>query len=223
MSQFLASVHESWLPILEPFRQQISEIEQFLNMEESAGRHYWPHYENVFTALSIPFNEVHVVVVGQDPFPTPDHAMGLSFSVNSHVSPLPKSLINIFKELADDLGCAVPKSGDLSNWHRQGVLLLNRVLTVQEANTGSHRGIGWEDITLALVQALAEREEPVVAILWGKDAQLLSNLFASEQVISSAHPSPLSAYRGFFGSRPFSRCNALLQRNGQAPINWCLP
>ena len=156
-----------------------------------------------------------MAIVGQDPYPTPGHAHGLAFSVPAEVRPLPKSLQNIFKELADDVGGA-PSSGDLTPWVDQGVLLLNRVLTVRAGQPGSHRGRGWEALTEAILRATA----PTVVILWGNDAQTAAPFFPDATVITSAHPSPLSAHRGFFGSRPFRRANTALQAKGQQPIAW---
>jgi uracil-DNA glycosylase len=165
---------------------------------------------------------VRVLVVGQDPYPTPGHAIGLSFAVQRGVRPLPRSLQNIFKELVADTGVAVPEHGDLTAWTRQGVLLLNRVLTVSPGKPGSHRGRGWEQVTEAAVRGLVARRAPLVAILWGRDAQNLRPLLGETPVVQSAHPSPMSADRGFFGSRPFSRTNALLADQGAGPVDWRL-
>lgn len=181
-----------------------------------------PAQDHVLRAFEQPFSEVKVVIVGQDPYPTLGDAMGLSFSV-SPGSKIPRSLVNIFKELEADLGFAPPNHGDLSSWADQGVLLLNRVLTVPAGNAGGHRGKGWEDFTLAAITALAQRPAPLVAILWGKDAEKLEPLLAQHHIIKSAHPSPLSARRGFFGSTPFSRVNDYLQSQGVRPIDWRLP
>jgi len=163
--------------------------------------------------------------VGQDPYPTPGHAVGLSFSVGPEVRPLPASLVNIFREYSDDLGYPTPVNGDLTPWSERGVLLLNRVLTVQPGKPGSHRGKGWEEVTEQAIRALAARVGgvPLVAILWGRDARTLAPLLGDIDRIESAHPSPYSAANGFFGSRPFSRTNKLLDQRGAEPIDWKLP
>ena len=174
-------------------------------------------------AFGTPLYAVRVLIVGQDPYPTPGHAVGLSFSVAPEVRPLPKSLTNIFTELTDDLEVPRPTTGDLSPWAGRGVLLLNRVLTVQPGAPASHRGKGWEQVTEAAIRALATRGGPLVAVLWGRDAQGLAPVLGDVPQIASAHPSPLSASRGFFGSRPFSRANAALTTQGAHPIDWRLP
>ena len=179
--------------------------------------------EHVLRAFGQPLDAVRVLVVGQDPYPTPGHPVGLSFSVAPDVRPLPPSLVNIFTELGTDLGLPRPNTGDLTPWAERGVLLLNRVLTVGPGRPGSHRGRGWEDVTAAAIDALVARGGPLVAILWGRDARALAPSLGSVARIESAHPSPLSARSGFFGSRPFSRANDLLVRQGAAPIDWCLP
>jgi len=166
---------------------------------------------------------VRVLIVGQDPYPTPGHPIGLSFAVDGHVRPLPRSLANISRELVDDLGAPPLEHGDLTHWSANGVMLLNRVLTVEPGVPGSHRGRGWEAVTDHAVRSLVARDAPLVAILWGKDAQRLAPLLGSTPVIESAHPSPLSASRGFFGSRPFSRANALLEAQGADPVDWSPP
>jgi uracil-DNA glycosylase len=216
-------VDESWLPALDPHRETLTEIGEFLRAESAAGRPWAPAGENILRALRQPMNQVKVLIVGQDPYPTPGHAVGLSFSVAPNVMPIPRSLTNIYRELCDDIGCAKPTSGDLSPWSERGVLLLNRVLTVQCGISGSHRGKGWETITGAAIRALGTRADlPLVAILWGRDAQTAQELLPGIPVITSAHPSPMSADRGFFGSRPFSRANASLQVSGSEPIDWSL-
>ena len=175
-------------------------------------------------AFTQPFDEVRVLVVGQDPYPTAGHAVGLSFSVAPEVRPLPRSLVNIFREYADDLGHSLPSSGDLTPWATRGVLLLNRVLTVEPGRPGSHRGQGWEEVTEQAIRALVARDtEPMVAILWGRDARTLCPLLSDVPCIESAHPSPMSADRGFFGSRPFSRANEQLEELGGEPVDWTLP
>jgi uracil-DNA glycosylase len=194
----------------------------FLRREVQEGRGYLPAGDVVLRAFTQPFDAVRVLVMGQDPYPTPGHPVGLSFSVAPDVRPVPRSLQNIFRELTDDLGLPVPATGDLTPWFRSGVLLLNRVLTVRPGASGSHRGRGWEEVTEQAVRALAARDAPLVAILWGRDARSLKPLLPGVPVIESAHPSPLSA-QGFFGSRPFSRANAVLAGVGAQPVDWRLP
>lgn len=197
----------------------------FLRAEVAAGRRYLPAGPNVLRAFTFPFDAVRVLIVGQDPYPTPGHAVGLSFSVAPDVRPLPRSLANIFAEYRSDLGYPEPSSGDLTPWAQRGVLLLNRVLTVQPGNPASHRGRGWEAVTECAIRALADRGQPLVAVLWGRDASSLAPILSGGRsaVIESAHPSPLSASRGFFGSRPFSRANELLAGMGAEPVDWRLP
>jgi len=202
----------------------------FLRAEVAAGRRYLPSGENVLRAFKQPFAAVRVLIVGQDPYPTPGHAVGLSFSVGPEVRRLPGSLVNIFREYSEDLGYPAPATGDLTPWSERGVLLLNRVLTVQPGRPGSHRGKGWEEVTEQAIRALAARNSaggaggaPMVAILWGRDARTLVPLLEGIPAIESAHPSPYSAANGFFGSRPFSRANQLLQQQGAEPVDWKLP
>lgn len=195
----------------------------FLRAERAAGRAVLPAGGKILRAFEQPFADVRVLIAGQDPYPTPGHAVGLSFSVAAEVRPLPKSLQNIYAELVTDLAVPRPTSGDLTPWAERGVLLLNRVLTVRPGESGSHRGVGWEAVTECAIRALAGRREPLVAILWGRDARSLRPLLEPHGVIESAHPSPLSADAGFFGSRPFSRANALLTAAGARPIDWALP
>lgn len=195
----------------------------FLRAEIADGRGYLPPGPQVLRAFSRDPAEVRVLVVGQDPYPTPGHAVGLSFSVAPDVRPLPRSLTNIFREYQSDLSLAPPSTGDLTPWFERGVLLLNRVLTVRPGAPGSHRGRGWEDVTEAAIMYLAARPDPLVAILWGRDAQTAQRFLGSTPVIISAHPSPMSADRGFFGSRPFSRANDHLIAQGAAPVDWELP
>jgi uracil-DNA glycosylase len=209
--------------VLETEQATLSFLTDFLTEENAAGRPWLPATSNILRAFGKPFDEVRVLIMGQDPYPTPGHAVGLAFSVAADVQPLPRSLANIYKELCSDLGCTQPQNGDLQPWVDQGVLLLNRVLTVESGNAGSHRGKGWERITETAIRALAQRNIPLVAILWGNDAQTITPFLSDVPVIASAHPSPLSASRGFFGSRPFSRTNALLQEQGADPIHWELP
>lgn len=221
-SQLLEHVHPTWNPILESESQKVDELSDFLNTEAAAGNLWNPDRINIFRAFEQPLPEIRVLILGQDPYPTPGHAVGLSFSVGPDVAPLPRSLTNIFKELTTDIGCPMPRNGDLGPWSNQGVMLLNRVLTVGVGSPGSHRGKGWERITQIAIQALVNRHTPLVAILWGKDAQSIQHLLPGVPIIASAHPSPMSARRGFFGSRPFSRSNALLVELGGEPIDWDL-
>ena len=214
-------VDPSWLPALEPVEPIIHEIGERLRVEVSAGRGYLPAGANVLRAFSQPLPAVKVLIVGQDPYPTPGHAVGLSFSVAPGVKP-PKSLQNIFKELHTDLGLPIPTSGDLTPWSQRGVLLLNRVLTVSPGQAASHQGWGLEKVTEAAIKALVARDSALVAILWGRQAQSLTPMLGNTPIIASAHPSPLSASRGFFGSKPFSRTNALLEQQGVSAIDWSL-
>lgn len=216
-------VTADWADALAPVAPRITAMGDFLRAELAAGRGYVPAGPNVLRAFSRPLAGVRVLVVGQDPYPTPGHAVGLSFSVAPDVRPLPRSLGNIYAELRDDLGVEPAAHGDLTGWFTQGVLLLNRVLTVRPGAPGSHRGKGWEEVTQRAIEALVERGGPLVAILWGRDAQNLRPLLGDVPVITSAHPSPLSARSGFFGSRPFSRTNAALEAQGAEPIDWRLP
>jgi uracil-DNA glycosylase len=201
----------------------ITAVGDFLRSEVTAGRGYLPTGDNVLRAFSQPFDQVRVLIVGQDPYPTPGHPVGLSFSVNPQVRPLPRSLSNIFRELVDDVGVPPPSCGDLSPWASRGVLLLNRVLTVSPGKPGSHRGKGWEEVTAHAISALVQRDQPLVAILWGRDAQTLTPLLGNTPIVASVHPSPLSAHGGFFGSKPFSRVNEHLKSLGAQPIDWTLP
>ena len=218
-------VEHGWATALQPVADQVAKMGQFLRDEIAAGRRYLPAGPNVLRAFTFPFDNVRVLIVGQDPYPTPGHAVGLSFSVPPDVRPLPRSLANIFDEYAADLGHPQPSCGDLTPWAQRGVLLLNRVLTVRPSNPASHRGKGWEAVTECAIRALAARSQPLVAILWGRDASTLKPILAEGTcvAIESPHPSPLSASRGFFGSRPFSRANELLAKMGADPIDWRLP
>ncbi|HEY8662586.1 MAG TPA: uracil-DNA glycosylase [Propionibacteriaceae bacterium] len=209
-----------WAAALADVEPQIHAMGDWLRSELAAGRPYLPSGQNVLRAFTLPLEQVRVLVVGQDPYPTPGHPVGLSFSVGPDVTPLPASMRNMYKELSDDLGIAPPPNGDLSPWFTQGVLLLNRVLTVQPGSPGSHRGKGWEAITQGAIEVLAARGGPLVAVLWGRDARNLKPLLGEIPVVESAHPSPLSASAGFFGSRPYSRVNTLLTEQGAAPIRW---
>jgi len=217
-------IDPGWARALEPVADRVAAMGEFLRAENAAGYGYLPAGENVLRAFTFPFEEVRVLIVGQDPYPTPGHAVGLSFSVAPDVRPLPRSLENIFTELVADLGGSKPACGDLSPWSRQGVMMLNRVLTVRPGNPASHRGKGWEAVTECAIRALVARPQPLVAVLWGRDAQTLKPMLDGDRCrsIESVHPSPLSASRGFFGSRPFSRANALLTELGAEPIDWAL-
>ncbi|GAA4080378.1 MULTISPECIES: uracil-DNA glycosylase [Actinomadura] len=212
-----------WARALEPVAGRIAAMGDFLRAEVAAGRRYLPAGNLILRAFTQPFDEVKVLIVGQDPYPTPGHPVGLSFSVAPDVRPLPGSLINIFREYCDDLGHPQPSTGDLTPWAEQGVLLLNRSLTVMPGRPNSHRGKGWEEVTEQAIRALAARGRPLVAILWGRNARDLKPLLGAVPCIESAHPSPMSADRGFFGSRPFSRANQLLERQGAQPLDWKLP
>jgi len=218
-------VEVGWATALAPVADQVAQLGEFLRAEIAADRSYLPAGPNVLRAFTFPFEAVRVLIVGQDPYPTPGHAVGLSFSVAPDVRPLPRSLSNIFTEYSADLGYPAPASGDLTLWAQRGVLLLNRALTVRAGTPASHRGKGWEAVTECAIRALAARDEPMVAILWGRDAATLTPLLAEGgcAVIESAHPSPLSASRGFFGSRPFSRANELLAGMGVSALDWRLP
>lgn len=212
-----------WAQALAPAAPTVAALGTFLRGELDAGHGYLPAGENVLRAFTRPLSDVRVLIVGQDPYPTPGHAVGLSFSVAPSVRPIPRSLQNIYAELEADLGIPPARHGDLSAWFDQGVLLLNRVLTVRPGAIGSHRGKGWEQVTDTAIDALVARGGPLVAILWGRDAQTLGPRLGSIPTITSAHPSPMSATRGFFGSRPFSRANAALIDQGSLPIDWRLP
>ncbi len=229
MSLTLAELAESgrmdpgWARALAPVAPQIAALGERLRAETAAGRSYLPDGDRVLRAFAQPLADVRVLVVGQDPYPTPGHPIGLSFAVDPHVRPLPRSLANIYRELSDDLGIPPAAHGDLSAWSAQGVLLLNRVLTVSPGAPGSHRGWGWEAVTEHAIRALVARPGPLVAVLWGRDAAAVQPILETTPVVASPHPSPLSASRGFFGSRPFSRVNALLQEQGAEPVDWRLP
>jgi uracil-DNA glycosylase len=222
-------IDAGWAEALEPVAGQIAAMGEFLRAEIAAGRRYLPAGENVLRAFKQPLADVRVLIVGQDPYPTPGHAVGLSFSVAPEVKRLPPSLVNIFREYHDDLGYPAPSSGDLTPWTERGVLLLNRVLTVQPGKPGSHRGKGWEEVTEQAIRALVTRDRaaresgPLVAILWGRDARTLVPLLEGVPCIESAHPSPYSAANGFFGSRPFSRANQRLEQQGAEGVDWKLP
>ncbi len=212
-----------WAEAMAPVADRIAAMGDFLRAEIAAGRSYLPEPHAIFRAFATPLARVRVLIIGQDPYPTPGHPMGLSFSVAPDVRPLPRSLVNIYSELQADVGVPPAPHGDLSAWSDRGVMLLNRCLTVRPGEPASHRGRGWEAVTDRAIEALVERGGPLVAILWGRDAQSLAPRLGDVPRIESAHPSPLSASRGFFGSRPFSRANAALAAQGAEPIDWALP
>jgi len=217
-------VGAGWAEALDPVRDRIAAMGDFLRAELAAGRPFLPAPDRVLAAFATPFDEVRVLLVGQDPYPTVGHPIGLCFSVAPEVRPLPASLRNVFREYAEDLGHPPPQDGDLTPWAEQGVLLLNRVLTVRPGAPASHRGAGWEAVTEQAIRALVGRDRPLVAILWGSDARSLRPVLGDGVgIVESPHPSPLSAARGFFGSRPFSRTNELLVALGAAPVDWRLP
>jgi uracil-DNA glycosylase len=215
-------VHPEWAAALAPVAPQLAELKRFLAEESAAGRTVLPAGDNVLRAFRSPPDSVRVLIVGQDPYPTPGHAIGLAFAVDRDVRPVPRSLANIYRELQADLGVEPPVHGDLTPWAEHGVMLLNRVLTVGAGAAGSHRRRGWEAVTEHAIRTLVARQKPLVAILWGRDAAGLRALLGATPVIESAHPSPLSARRGFFGSRPFSRANELLVAQGAEPVDWSL-
>ncbi len=216
-------IDPGWAEALGPVAGRIGELGRFLRAEQAAGRGYLPAGGHILRAFTLPFDRVRILIVGQDPYPTPGHAVGLCFSVAADVRPLPPSLVNIFREYCDDLGHPEPACGDLSPWADQGVLLLNRSLTVEPGRPNSHQGRGWEQVTEQAIRALAGRDGPLVAILWGRNARGLKPLLGEVPVIESPHPSPLAARHGFFGSRPFSRANTLLEQQGADPVDWRLP
>jgi len=217
---------QSWAEHLLPEfeKDYMKSLKSFLRSEKDSGKVIFPHSDLWFNALnSTPLDKVKVVILGQDPYPTPGHAHGLCFSVMPEVKPLAKSLINIFKELNDDLGID-NQNGCLQSWANQGVLLLNSVLTVESGSPNSHQGKGWEIFTDKIISVVNELDRPVVFVLWGAYAQKKGVMIDESRhlVIRSSHPSPLSAYRGFLGSRPFSKINGFLKMNGQGEINWAV-
>ncbi|MDQ0645124.1 uracil-DNA glycosylase [Microbacterium murale] len=213
-------IDHSWADALAPVADVISGIGERLRIEQAEGRGYLPDGDHVLRAFQRPLADVRVLITGQDPYPTPGHPIGLSFAVDRNVRPLPRSLSNIYRERESDLGIPPAPHGDLTAWSDQGVLLLNRVLTVAPGAPASHRGWGWEKVTELAIRSLVARAQPMVAILWGRDAANLQPLLGDTPVIASAHPSPLSARRGFFGSRPFSRANALLEQQDASAVDW---
>ena len=216
-------VGAGWDEALAPVEPRIRELGEFLRAEQAAGRRFLPAGDRIFAAFAMPLDRVNVLIVGQDPYPTPGHPNGLCFSAAPDVRPFPKSLQNIFREYVDDLGHPMPSTPDLTPWVEQGVMLLNRVLTVRPGAPASHRDRGWEEVTQRAIEALVERGGALVAILWGSQARSLRPLLGEVPVLEAPHPSPLSAHRGFFGSRPFSRANELLVQQGAAPVDWRLP
>lgn len=223
MASLLENINPGWAKALAPVEEQIDRMLAYLNDESAAQRHWLPAPENLFRAFTYPFEQVKVLIVGQDPYPNPSHPIGLSFATARGVQPLPPSLRNIYREYQEDTGLTPPSHGDLSAWCAQGVMLLNRVLSVRCGEVGSHAGKGWEAVTDQAIRALAGRNTPLVAILWGKQAGQLTPLLGDTPIISSPHPSPQAARRGFFGSRPFTRANELLIAQGCEPIDWRLP
>lgn len=216
-------IDPGWAEALEPVSGQIASMGGFLRGEAASGRGYLPAGEDILRAFTLPLERVRVLIVGQDPYPTPGHAVGLCFSVAPDVRPLPPSLVNIFREYSEDLGYPPPANGDLSPWFDRGVLLLNRSLSVQPGKPNAHQGKGWETVTERAITVLAERGGPMVAILWGRNARNLKPMLGPVPCIESAHPSPMAAHNGFFGSRPFSRANQLLADQGADPVDWRLP
>jgi len=216
-------IDPGWAEALAPVAGTIASMGEFLRAEQAAGRGYLPAGPNILRAFTLPLERVRVLIVGQDPYPTPGHAVGLCFSVAPDVRPLPPSLVNIFREYQDDLGFPEPASGDLTPWFERGVLLLNRSLSVQPGRPNSHQGRGWEEVTEQAIRVLAERGGPLVAILWGRNARNLKPLLGPVPCVESPHPSPMAARNGFFGSRPFSRANRLLADQGGEPLDWRLP
>lgn len=215
-------MHESWRVALEPVHNELDSVLAAVARRRAEGAVVLPSEHRVLRVFDQPLDDVRALIVGQDPYPTPGHAVGLSFAVERDVTPLPASLRNILTEWHDDLGLPMPATGDLSPWQHNGVMLLNRTLTVEAGAAGSHATLGWEPITRRAVAALAERGGPLVAVLWGAHAQSLAPILGDVPTIQSVHPSPLSAYRGFFGSRPFSQANELLIAQGADPIDWSL-
>ena len=213
MTSFRSQLHPSWAQALQDLLPLLDGIEKSL-----LGKNYLPSHENVMKAFSLDLEKCKVLIVGQDPYPTAEHAMGLSFSVPAKVKRIPPTLRNIFKELQSDLSVSQPINGDLTHWHDQGVVMLNRTLTCVAGESNSHTNLGWSQITDRCAQVLGERG--IIGILWGKNAAELVKFFATDKIIASAHPSPLSAYRGFFGSKPFSTANEILKAQYKSVINW---
>ena len=214
---FIAS---DWAEALAPVEGQLAELGRFLNEERASGQRVLPAGDRILAAFQRPLADVRVLIVGHDPYPTPGHPIGLSFATAPDVRPIPRSLQNMYRELNDDLGIDPAPHGDLTAWADHGVMLLNRVLTVRAGAPASHRGKGWEAVTECAIRALVARGGPLVAVLWGNDARQLASMLGDVPRIESPHPSPLSASRGFFGSRPFSRANAALEAQGASPVDW---
>jgi uracil-DNA glycosylase len=206
-------VHDSWSSVLEPLRSPIVSI-----IESISNSDFIPNIDRVLAPLHYPLEAVKVVIVGQDPYPNPENADGFAFSVRESVTPLPASLVNIFKELENDLSIPLPENGNLERWSAQGVMLINRTLTTAPGQSHAHQRSGWLEVTASIIDVVASRG--AVGILWGGNAHQLADRFDPSSVIKSAHPSPLSAYRGFFGSKPFSRANKILISQGRTPISW---
>lgn len=219
---FFEQMHPTWQAAIPLAKAMLDEIEQKLADRSAAeGREYFPAPTLVMRAFEQPLDSIRVLIVGQDPYPTRGHAIGLSFAINTDVRPLPRSLSNILRELKDDLGKAISAEGDLVRWSEQGVMLLNRHLTTEETEPAAHENIGWAQFTDLAVDALnRQRGRKLVAILWGNHAQQLRGKLPDAQIIASAHPSPLSARKGFFGSKPFSDANQKLQLVGEPIIDW---
>lgn len=215
-----ALVHESWIPFLDSQRETLDELADHLEKEMGKGTLFFPDRELILRAFEMSVRDVRVLILGQDPYPTPGHAIGYSFATHTQTRPIPASLRNIIKEVSNDVGPLTTLDLSLMSWRDQGVFLLNRVLTVESGVAGTHRKIGWEGFTESAVDFLIKRNPHVVAMLWGKDAESLKHLFDPSRVIITAHPSPLSANRGFFGSKPFSQCNDLLKQMGHQPVDW---
>jgi uracil-DNA glycosylase len=215
MTSFRDQLHPGWRDLLKGSLDLLDQIDQ--QLKEAS---FLPQHQDVMKCLTFNPSEAKVLILGQDPYPNEMDAMGLAFSTARKDGKLPASLKNIYRELADDLGVALPASGDLSPWCRQGVVLLNRTLTCVEGESNSHQDVGWRVFTDQVVSILAQ--QGVVAILWGKNAQEVEDRFPKSDCITSVHPSPLSAYRGFFGSKPFSRANQILVAKGREPIDWRL-
>lgn len=216
-------MHSGWLPALEPVAGTLSAIGEELSRRAAEGEQILPAPDHLLRVLAMDPASVRVLIVGQDPYPTPGHAIGLAFAADAAVRPIPRSVANIFQELHDDLGLPIPDTADLSPWQERGVLLLNRVLSVTAGEAGSHRRIGWETVTDAIAGFLAARDAPLVAVLWGRDAQKLEPVLTGCRIVTGVHPSPLSARRGFFGSKPFSAINRELRAQGAEPVDWSLP
>ena len=214
---FIAS---DWAEALAPVEGQLAELGRFLNEERASGQRVLPAGDRILAAFQRPLGDVRVLIVGQDPYPTPGHPIGLSFATAPDVRPIPRSLQNMYRELNDDLGIEPAPHGDLTAWADHGVMLLNRVLTVRAGAPASHRGKGWEAVTECAIRALVARGSPLVSVLWGNDARQLAPMLGDVPRIESPHPSPLSASRGFYGSRPFSRANAALEAQGASSVDW---